>query len=48
MCTLTNGQSVREGYEKFEDCKGDNQEILYIVLATNSIIRPKVVENLFF
>ena len=29
--TLANGQSVRDGYRRFEECKGALREILYIV-----------------
>ena len=46
--TLVNRQSVREGYRRFEECKGGLREIMYIVLATNSIIRQKVVDHPFY
>ena len=45
--TLVNGQSVSEGYGRFEECKNGLWEILHIVSATNLIIMPKDVENLF-
>ena len=45
--TLVNGQSVSEGYRRFEECKNGLWEILHIVSATNLIIMPKDVENLF-